>query len=132
MTAFLISRNDMVAQQAQIFDQLRSGSQVCYLIKHASNSKKFEVVRKLETGWFVSWDKFREALTLRAATADAAFTDDQAQSSFIAYGAPDGDGDIDVYFMPTDKRDRVPPTETSPAWKFYIERDETQRFRIPV
>ena len=132
MSAFLISREEMIAQQAQIFDQLRTGSQVCYLIKHAPNSKKFEVVKQLETGWFVTWDKFREAFSLRVATLDAAFADEQAESSFIAYGAPDADGDIDVYFMPTDKRDKVPPTETNPSWKFYIERDETQRFRIPV
>ncbi len=131
MSAFLISRDEMIAEQIRIFDQLRTGAQVCYFLKHAPNSKKFEVVRKIETGWFVSWDRFREALTLRIATADAAFTDEQSESSFIAYGTPDEDGDIDIYPMPEDKRDKVPPTETSPAWKFFIERDEKQRFRIP-
>lgn len=131
MSAFLISRADMIAQQAQIFDQLRTGSEVCFLIKHEPNTKKFAVVREFTTGWFVSWDKFREALLLRIAIADSVFTDEQAQGSFIAYGTPDTDGDIYVYPMPEDKRDKIPPTETNPSWKFFIERDEGARFRVP-
>lgn len=131
MSAFLISRDDLIRQQADLFDQLRSGSQVCFLLEHAPNSKKLQVVRKLETGWFVSWDKFRESMTLRIATADASFADDQANSSFIGYGTPDADGDIEIYKMPEDKRDKVPPTETNPSWKFYIEQDESERFTVP-
>ena len=127
----LISSADMVSEQARIFDDLRSGSQVCYLIKRSGQTKRFSVVLELTTGWFASWDKFREAMALRVATSDASFADKLAQSSFVAYGTPDADDAIDVYEISPDKRDKVPPTETSPCWKVFVTRDDKERFTVP-
>ena len=102
-----------------------------FLIKRQGQTKRFSVVLELTTGWFVSWDRFREAFGLRAAAADASFADKLAQSSYLAYGTPDADGEIDVYALSEDKRDKVPPTETNPAWKIFVERDEKERFAVP-
>lgn len=121
----------MIAQQAQIFDDLRSGAAVCYLIKRMGQTQRFAVVQLLQTGWFVSWDKYREAFALRVATSDVGFADKLAQSSYLAYGIPDGDGFLDVYEISPDKRDKVPPTETNPAWKIFVERFDEERFLIP-
>ena len=121
----------MIAQQAQIFDDLRSGAAVCYLIKRDGQTKRFTVVIDLVTGWFVSPDKFREAFSLRYATADASFGDKLAQSSWIAYGTPNADGEIDVYEISPDKRDKVPPSETNPSWKVFVQRFDEERFTIP-
>ena len=127
----LIERDEMVSTQAQIFNDLRSGSQQCFLIKRQGQTKRFSIVLELETGWFVSWDKFREALALRVATADSSFSDKLAQSSFLAYGTPDADGSLDVYEISPDQRDKVPPTETSPCWRVFVQRDEKERFTVP-
>lgn len=127
----LISKEAMILQQAQIFDDLRTGSQICFLIKREGQTKRFSVVLKLETGWFVSWDKFRESMVLRYATESDSFADKLAQSSYVAYGTPDGENQIDVYEISPDKRDKVPPTETSPNWKIFIERDDEERFNLP-
>lgn len=130
MSAFLISRDEMIAEQIRIFDQLRTGTQVCYLIAHNANSKTYSIIRQLESGWFVSWDKFREQFLLRYATLDEDFAD-QSDGSFFAYGTPDADADIDIYAVKEDEHDRVPPTETSPSWKFFLTRVKKERFRIP-
>ena len=80
----LIDTAGMVATQAQIFNDLRSGAAIAFLIKRDEHSSKFKVVLEITTGWFVSWDKFREALALRVATSDADFADKLAQSTFLA------------------------------------------------
>lgn len=128
MSCVLINSADMIASQARIFDDLRSGASVCYLIKREGQTKRFSVVLQLTTGWFVSWDKFRESMVLRVATADTSFGDKLAQSSYLAYGQPDGDGAIDIYEISPDKRDKVPPNETNPCWKVFVERFDEERF----
>ena len=120
----------MTAAQARIFDSLRSGAAICFLIKRSGQTKKFTIVRQLTTGWFVSWDKFREAFALRVATADTGFADDLAQSSYLAYGVPDTSSQIDLFEIAPDKRDKIPPNETSPAWKVFVERDDKERFTV--
>lgn len=131
MSQVLISRDEMIAEQKRIFDSLRSGSEVCFLIKHEAHSEKFAVVRQIESGFFVSYDHKREAFLLRVATADVDFAEQAGDASFIAHGTPDADGDIFVYPMPEDKRDKVPPNESSPCWRFFAERAEKERFRVP-
>lgn len=121
----------MVQVQAQIFDSVRTGAQVCFLLKRELQSKRFAVVLKLETGWFCKFDKFRDSFILSVATEDINFNDLQAQSSFVGYGMPDSASEIDVYEISQEARDRIPPNETSPSWKFLIERMPNERFTIP-
>jgi hypothetical protein len=128
MTCALINSADMIGSQARIFDDLRSGDAVCYLIKRIGQTKRFSIVLQPLTGWFVSWDKFRESMVFRYATADTAFADILAQSSYLAYGLPDGDGAVDIYEISPDKRDKVPPSETNPSWKIFVIRFDEERF----
>ena len=126
----LIDRAELIEEAATLYDDLRSGDQVCFLIKRRAHSDDFESVLKLESGWFVSYDKFRESTLLRVATGEADFENLSAQSSYVAYGTPDADSQIDVYEISPDRRDRIPPNESSPVWKFYIERMPEERFLI--
>src|SRR5687767_9702024 len=118
MSGKLFSRNEAIKIQAMVFDDLRSSNAKVYLLKREGQTKRFSVVLEVASGSFVSFDKFRDSMILSVATAAANFGDIQAQSSYIAYGEPDGAGSIDVYEISPEARDRIPPTETSPAWKF--------------
>ena len=128
----LISKNELIEEAKRLYDDLRSGDQVCFLIKRAAHSGEFVSVLELESGWFISYDKFRESTLLRVATDSPDFENLSAQSSYVAYGTPDADSQIDVYEISPDRRDRVPPNESSPVWKLYIERLPEERFSMPV
>lgn len=104
----------------------------CFLIKRAEFSgTRWTVVKELTRGWFIEFSEYRGQFKLLYATLDADFTDEIAQTSFIAYGAPGADGEIDVFSIDPDKRDIIPPTGTNSQWKIYVDKAPLERFLIP-
>lgn len=103
----------------------------CFLLSSAENSgKKFEVVKELENGWLIEFSEYRQQFRLLYSTNDEDFADEIAQTSFIAYGVPDADGEIEVFSIDPEKRDVIPPTGTNPQWKVYVDKLPNRRFLV--
>jgi hypothetical protein len=126
---------DIIAGQIEKFDALREefldGNARLFLLKRAKNSENFAVIAEVAAGWYVRWNEYRQQLRIAVAAVEAEFADYAAQSSFVAYGVPDADSQIDVYQTDDDRRDKVPPEGGSPYWKFYVLRVKEERFTVP-
>lgn len=108
---------------------LPNGSR-CFLLKRGKDSgKKFESF-ELVSGWMVEFSEFRTQFKLLYSTNDAAFNDEIYTSSFIAYGVPDADGEIEMFSINPDKRDIIPPTGTNSQWKVYVDKSPGERFKV--
>lgn len=126
--AKLLENEQTILEQQRIFDDVRPAGVRLFLLKRAEHSEKFAVVKEVTGGWFASFDKqFRDELKVSVATLDAAFADEIAQSSFLAYGTA---SPLDVYQY--GKKDATAPNATSPSWKIYGTRDEKERFTIAL
>ena len=88
-------------------------------------------MKELTGGWFIEFSEYRGQFKLLYAGADANFSDEIAQVSYIACGVPDGSGEIEVFSINPDKRDVIPPTGTNPLWKVYVDKAPAERFLIP-
>lgn len=125
--ANLLENEQTIKEQQRIFDSVRPAGVRLFLLKRAGQTEKFNVVKEVVSGWFASFDKqYREELKASVATLDAAFADEVAQSSFLAYGTV---SPLDVYKY--EKKDAVAPNATSPSWKIHAEREASERFAIP-
>jgi isocitrate/isopropylmalate dehydrogenase len=124
--AKLLENEQTIREQQRLFDDVRPAGVRMFLLKRAEHSEKFAIVREVTSGWFASFDKqFRDELKVSVATLDAAFADEIAQSSFLAYGTT---SPLDVYQF--GKKDAVGPNATSPSWKVFATRVEAERFTI--
>ena len=124
--ANLLENEQTIREQQRIFDDVRPAGVRLFLLKRAGQTEKFSVVKEVVSGWFASFDKqFREELKISVATLDEAFADEIAQSSFLAYGTA---SPLDVYQY--GKKDAVGPNATSPSWKIFAGRAESERFTI--
>lgn len=108
---------------------LPSGSR-CFLLKRGINSGSLSSVAELTSGWFVEFSEYRGQFKLLYATTDPQFADTIAQTSFIAYGVPDSDNEMDVFQIDDAQRDIVPPAGTNPNWKVYVGKVPNERFTI--
>lgn len=109
---------------------LGSGAR-CFLIKRAADSgTRWTVVKELTAGWFVDFSEFRQQFKLLYATDEATFVDEIAQTSFVAYGTPDGSNRLEVFSIDPERRDIIPPTGTNPFWKIYVDKVPSTRFTI--
>ena len=104
----------------------------CFLIKSAPNSgTKWIVVKELTSGWFIEFSEYRVLFKLLYATLDEAFSDEIAQTTFVAYGVPDADNQMEVFAIDPERRDVIPPTGSTPFWKIYVDKEPKKRFLIP-
>jgi len=124
--ANLLENEQTILEQQRIFDDVRPAGVRLFLLKRAGQTEKFSVVKEVVSGWHASFDKqFREELEVSVATLDDAFADEIAQCSFLAYGNASM---LDVYQF--GKKDAVGPNATSPSWKIFSTRAESERFTI--
>lgn len=108
---------------------LPTGSR-CFLLKRSLNSGKFTIVSELVSGWFLEFSEYRGQFKLLMATSDNSFADLISQTSFIGYGVPDLDSQIEVFQIMEANRDIIPPVGTNPNWKVYCEKLPNERFTI--
>jgi hypothetical protein len=127
---------DIIEAKIDEFDALREvffdEASRCFLIKEGENSSSFVAVRELASGWYTEWSEYRGMMKFLYATIEAAFANEIAQTSFIAYGTPDDENKLDVYAIDPERRDVVSPSGDEPFWKVYLTRDAKERFTIPV
>ena len=76
----------------------------------------------------MEFNNFREQFEFRFATGDADFHNAFIGCSFIGYGTPDGDSQIDVFGIEDQSRDKIPPTGTSPEYRAFAVRIPHERF----
>lgn len=129
--------NQIAGGLISLHDSLRAaflptGSRL-FLLKAAANSGvRWAVVKELTGGWFIEFSEYRGQFKLLYATLHtAAFADEIAQTTFIAYGAPDQQQELEVFSIDPERRDIIPPTGTNPLWKVYVDKEPTKRFQIP-
>lgn len=119
----------------QLNDSLRraflpTGSR-CFLLKRVQSSgTRFIVVQELTSGWFIEFNEYRGQFKLLYATLDTAAGDKIAQTSFIAYGVPDADDQLEVFSIDPSRRDVIPPVGTNSQWKVYVDKTN-ERFTLP-
>lgn len=110
---------------------------VCYLIKSKSFSGNNIPVTQVMDGWFVERDKmnqaeYREESQFSFAGQSDSFADELVQTSYIAYGVPDSNNQVDVYEISPDAKTKTNPDGASPFWKVFARRDPKLRFTIPI
>ena len=104
----------------------------CFLIKRAEFSgTRWTVVKELNGGWFIEFNEYRGQFKLLYATRSAGFSDEIAQTSFIACGVPNANGEMDVFSIDPERRDIIPPTGTNAQWKIYVDKAVGERFTPP-
>lgn len=104
-----------------------------FLLKRGFQTERFEVVgAELTQDWWIEFDEYRGQMVLMYATLDAGFNDLIAQTSYVAYGAADSTGQMEVYSIDPDRRDVVPPNGDSLFWKVFITKVPNERFPVPV
>lgn len=108
----------------------RDGSRM-FLLKRGGQTERFASVAEIVSGWQVKFSDYRQQMQFKVATTDADFADDIAQTSFIGYGVPDDDGEIEVFAINPDRRDVIAPTGSSVYWKVYAAKAANERFTIP-
>ncbi len=101
-----------------------------FLLKRGEHTSEFTEITEVTESWFVNYNDYREQMQFEIATTDADFLDYAAQASFIGYGVPDDDEKIEVYVIPDDARDKVPPTGPSPTWKLFGVREANERYTV--
>ena len=106
----------------------------CFLLKRGKETKRFTKIAELTEGWNVKFSGYRQQMGLEIATNDDSFDDIAAQTSYVAYGKPrelaPSTTEYDVYSIVDRQLDVIPPTGSSPLWKFYLTREPTERFSI--
>lgn len=103
----------------------------CFLLVRSKDSgKKYEVVKELTSGWNIEFSEYRQQFKLLYSTSDATFSDEIYISSWIAYGVPDSDGEIEIFSIHPDKKDIIPPTGTNSQWKVYVDKVPGERFKV--
>ncbi len=108
-----------------------------FLLKRGVETKRLVSIREITNGVYVRYSDYRQQLALENETLDTTFPDDIAQGSWFAAGIPIEDPDnvgtflLDVYSIDPQRRDVVPPTVDSTAWKVYLTREPKERFILP-
>ncbi len=106
-----------------------------FFLKRSGETKRFTVVVEVTSGAVVTYNGFRQQLTLNCAVpdTDTNFPNYAAQTSYWAVGQGYGTGNktFDVYAVDPERRDVVPPTANNPEWKFYLTREPRERFVLP-
>lgn len=119
---------------AQLNDGLRNAflpdGVVCYLLAKGGQTERRKVVKQVTAGYLARWNEYRGQTQFRFVDLDGELEEAIAQSSEVAYGLPRG-GEVDIYSISPEARDRVPPDASSPFWKLYGERVPEERFSIP-
>lgn len=127
---------DIIDAHIEKHNELREvyspGNVICYLLKREGQSKRFTVIAEIDSGYFSKWNNYREQTQFMFATLDEGFGNLMAQTSFIAFGTPDPSGELSVYAVSDDMRDKVEPDGTSPFWKVYGMRNSKERFNVNV
>jgi hypothetical protein len=102
----------------------------CFLLRRGENSGSLNSIREVENGFFSVWNAYREQTQFEFATTDETFADDFAQATHIGYGVPDDDGEIEVFEISADARDRITPDGVSPFFKAFAGKDGAERFTV--
>jgi hypothetical protein len=102
-----------------------------FLLKRTTDKSKLISLGEIDSAWYSKFNTFRGQMLISIGTLDDSFADLIAQASFIGYGVPNADLEIDVYSIEPDRRDVVPPDGGSPFWKIFVTRDAKERFIIP-
>lgn len=106
----------------------------CFLLKRGKETKRFTKIVEITEGWNVKFNGYRQQMGLEIATSTANFRNIVSQTSYIAYGSPRvvaaSTTEYDVYSILNEQIDVIPPTGSSPLWKFYLTREPQERFRI--
>ena len=127
-------REEIISDAGSAFNEVRTdlaASVRMFLLRRAGETQRFAVVAEITDGHWSRWDTFREQTTFIWASSDAEWTDLVAQTSHVGFGVLDDLGQIDVFVISPDQRDRVPPSGGNLLWKLYGSRDGTLRFQLP-
>lgn len=103
-----------------------------FLLKRDEHSERLVLIVELTSAYYVEWEDVRGQMQFMYASLAAGFADQITRASFLAYGVPDSDGEIEVYAIDPDRRDVVPPSGTEPFWKVFAAKDVQERFIVPV
>lgn len=102
-----------------------------FLLKAAGNTKKLINVFEVTKGFLVIYDKYREQMFFNVAIADeSGFMNFLAQTSYLGFGVPDTDNNIEVYAISFDARDRVAPNAKDVFWSLFATRKPEIRYKI--
>lgn len=125
---------DIIESHIELFDELREALLIenyrIFLLSKAGQTERFVIVKELLKGWYIEFDKFRGQMLVSYAATEESFVDEISQTSFVAYGKADADGDFDVYAIDPDRRDVVSPNGENPFWKVFVTREPAMRFRV--
>jgi hypothetical protein len=125
---------DITSEVADAFNEVRDlfpDGVRFFLLKRGGQTERFGVVREVTDGWFVNYNSYRDQTQFEIATSDTEMPDDAAQTSYLGYGVPSTDDQIDVYAINDAARDKISPVGPSATWKFFGVRDVSERFTIP-
>lgn len=102
-----------------------------FLLKTAGNTQRFTSVYEVTSGYLTQFDEFRETMLFKIAIEDSVnFSDKLAQTSYIGFGVPNVSGQIEVYYISPEARDRVAPNAKDVHWKLYATRKPEMRYTI--
>ncbi len=101
-----------------------------FLLKRSPDSQELTTIQELTEGWQMKFNTYRGQMLLTYATVETEFADIIAQTTFVAYGVPDMDNQIEVFSIDPDRRDVIAPNGGSPFWKVFVTKEPTERFTI--
>lgn len=110
--------------------KLETGSRL-FILKRDVFSKRFVVVAEIVSGWIAKSTDYRNEKEFEIAITNTSFNDLISQGSYLGYGVPDTDNQIDIYQISTEQRDETKEDGFRPTWKNFAVRDGKERFTLP-
>lgn len=127
-------KDRIIKKAARVFDKIRKRAFDAnirfFLLKRLNNSGKFVSVGEVFSGWYVEFNEYRGQMVFEIATNEVGFVDTISQTSYVGYGVPDADNDLEVFSIDPDRRDVIPPNGDSPFWKVYGTKVPLERFKV--
>lgn len=129
-----MNKEAIIAKAAGAFGKVQAlvAGYRLFLLKKEPHSSRLVSIYEITIPFWSRWSTFREQTIFMWADSSDEWANRVAQTSFVGYGEPDTDGQIDVYSISPEQRDRVKPSGSNLIWKLYGVREGSLRFTIPV
>lgn len=123
----------IIAKAAGAFNKVRPGlmpGERLFLLRKKKESSQFESIFEITADFWSRWSTYREQTVFMWASNAPEWVDRVAKTTHVGFGIPDTDGDVQVFEISSDQRDRLAPTGANLLWKLYGVRQIPLRFQI--
>lgn len=101
-----------------------------FLLKHKPSSGRYETGEEIAEHWHVEFLENSGEVKFSFAMLDENFPHIITAASFIAFGVPDADGDLEVFEIDPEKRDIAAPNGSNPCWTLIATKNKKERYNV--